>query len=221
MSALNRPSPAFQELPARTRISGKGEPLRIARSKTHSVPAAATAGGRRRSALCAEPVTSSSSLSAKAPSSQQNNKPFIENKNVWEELACLLFVDVEEEPNRLKEYVQWVTVLRVGCPSFVGAAAAKLVYPSLAMAIAHQISDSGVFAVVASDASQYIQNVLTTSGLVFSLLVGQTYFFMVSIRFWCLSGYISSFFQDRLGEASLHFVVHNTAPACSFCVSHA
>jgi len=32
--------------------------------------------------------------------------------------------------------------------------------------------------VVAQDASQYIQNILTTSGLIFSLLVGQTYYFM-------------------------------------------
>jgi len=38
--------------------------------------------------------------------------------------------------------------------------------------------DAGVLAVVSQDASQYIQNILTTSGLVFSLLVGQTFYFM-------------------------------------------
>jgi hypothetical protein len=38
--------------------------------------------------------------------------------------------------------------------------------------------DKAVFDVIANDYSQYIQNILTTSGLVFSLLVGQTYYFM-------------------------------------------
>jgi hypothetical protein len=48
----------------------------------------------------------------------------------------------------------------------------------VAIALANLINDSGVFAVVAQDSSQYIQNILTTSGLTFSLLVGQTYYFM-------------------------------------------
>lgn len=75
-------------------------------------------------------------------------------------------------------YAQIVSALRVGMPSLLMAITAKTVYPVIAMFLANSINDSGVFAVVAQDASQYIQNILTTSGLVFSLLVGQTYYFM-------------------------------------------
>lgn len=75
-------------------------------------------------------------------------------------------------------YTQIVSALRVGIPSLLMAITAKLIYPSIALSLANAIDDSGVFAVVAQDASQYIQNILTTSGLVFSLLVGQTYYFM-------------------------------------------
>jgi hypothetical protein len=58
------------------------------------------------------------------------------------------------------------------------AASSSIAYPYVAIALANLINDSGVFAVVAQDSSQYIQNILTTSGLIFSLLVGQTYYFM-------------------------------------------
>ncbi|KAL3943226.1 MAG: hypothetical protein SGBAC_002716 [Bacillariaceae sp.] len=69
-------------------------------------------------------------------------------------------------------------MLRVGVPSFFLAASSHIAYPTVAIALANVINDSGVFAVVSQDSSQYIQNVLTTSGLTFSLLVGQTYYFM-------------------------------------------
>ena len=58
------------------------------------------------------------------------------------------------------------------------AASANIAYPHVALTLANLINDSGVFAVVAQDASQYIQNILTTSGLTFSILIGQTYYFM-------------------------------------------
>jgi len=107
------------------------------------------------------------------------------NNNIWERMARVLVSDDDDgdssSTSRMNEFVQYVTVLRVGVPSFLGAAFAKLVYPDVAMMVANSLlhDDSGVFAVVAQDASQYIQNILTTSGLVFSLLVGQTYYFMV------------------------------------------
>jgi hypothetical protein len=63
-------------------------------------------------------------------------------------------------------------------PAWGYAVVAKTFYPSIALLIASQIHDAGVFAVVAQDASQFIQNISTTSGLVFSILIGQTYYFM-------------------------------------------
>jgi hypothetical protein len=101
---------------------------------------------------------------------------------IWEQMARPTWdkrQTIESlSPTQLNDYVQYISILRVGIPALAYATVAKLVYPSVAMAIATTINDSGVFAVVAQDASQYIQNILTTSGLVFSILVGQTYYFM-------------------------------------------
>jgi hypothetical protein len=87
---------------------------------------------------------------------------------------------LDSNPSELQHYVQYVTLFRVGLPSLALAGLAQVLYPTVAMFLAHTViqDDAGVFAVVAQDASQYIQNILTTSGLIFSLLVGQTYYFM-------------------------------------------
>jgi hypothetical protein len=80
--------------------------------------------------------------------------------------------------DKFKSYTNLVSSLRVGIPSLFLAASAKIAYPTISMMLATAINDDGVFSVVAQDASQYIQNILTTSGLTFSLLIGQTYYFM-------------------------------------------
>ena len=109
-------------------------------------------------------------------------------ESIWEKLAsAIVKVDYDAAGNPLdtatfKQYVQIVSTLRVGIPSLVTATISKLAYPGMSMAVAAVIHDPAVFDVVANDYSQYIQNVLTTSGLVFSLLIGQTYYFMVRIR---------------------------------------
>ena len=115
--------------------------------------------------------------------STTSNDDSIQTTNIWED-APLTLVNIPDDRapslDELKDFVQWVSILRVGAPALGLATSAKIAYPIVALTLAHLIDDSGVFAVVAQDASQYIQNVLTTSGLVFSLLVGQTYYFMVS-----------------------------------------
>eukprot|EP00529_Nitzschia_sp_RCC80_P022433 CAMPEP_0113502666 /NCGR_PEP_ID=MMETSP0014_2-20120614/33696_1 /TAXON_ID=2857 /ORGANISM="Nitzschia sp." /LENGTH=493 /DNA_ID=CAMNT_0000397509 /DNA_START=27 /DNA_END=1508 /DNA_ORIENTATION=- /assembly_acc=CAM_ASM_000159 len=83
-----------------------------------------------------------------------------------------------ENLEQIKSYTNFISLLRVGIPSAFFAASAKIAYPTVAMMLAAAINDDGVFGVVAQDASQYIQNILTTSGLTFSLIVGQTYYFM-------------------------------------------
>ena len=78
----------------------------------------------------------------------------------------------------VRKYLQYVTLLRVGVPAALWSTFMGFMYPQIALVIAHAINDSDVFNVVANDYSQYIQNILTTSGLTFSLLVGNTYYFL-------------------------------------------
>merc|ERR1719183_20089 len=58
------------------------------------------------------------------------------------------------------------------------AASAGISYVPLSLQLADIIDDSAAFSVIAQDSSQYIQNILTTCGLTFSILVGQTFYFM-------------------------------------------
>lgn len=100
-------------------------------------------------------------------------------ESIWEQMARVFHPgDISKDIEATRAYTQTVTMLRVGVPSFFMAASSHIAYPTIAIALANVINDSGVFAVVSQDSSQYIQNVLTTSGLTFSLLVGQTYYFM-------------------------------------------
>ena len=69
------------------------------------------------------------------------------------------------------------TLVRVGLPAILLAALGKVSYPTIAMLLVGLENDDGVLAVLSQDASQYVQNILTTSGLLFSILVGYTYYF--------------------------------------------
>ena len=86
--------------------------------------------------------------------------------------------DLLQNPADYSSYTSTISLFRIIIPSFALSAFFKVTYPTIATILAARIDDSGVFAVVAQDASQYIQNILTTSGLLFSILVGQTYYFM-------------------------------------------
>lgn len=77
-----------------------------------------------------------------------------------------------------KSNVQLVTMLRVGLPSILAGVVSTLAFPGLAMFLATIMNDAGVFAVLSQDSSQFVQNFLTVAGLLFSILVGQTYYFM-------------------------------------------
>ena len=83
---------------------------------------------------------------------------------------------IETEGDKFQ--VQLVTLLRVGIPSILGGIAAFFVFPWLALTLATLMNDAGVFAVLSQDSSQFVQNFLTVGGLLFSILVGQTYYFM-------------------------------------------
>jgi hypothetical protein len=76
--------------------------------------------------------------------------------------------------------VQLVTLFRVGIPSIAAGIIATLIFPAMAMGLTSCLGGSGTGAlqVLSQDSSQFVQNFLTVSGLLFSILVGQTYYFM-------------------------------------------
>ena len=127
--------------------------------------------------------SASTTLLSSSSSETPLETTFEKEISIWEKLANGLYPgDFSDDFERTKAYANTVSLLRVGIPSLSFAASAKISYPFVAIALANAIDDSGVFAVVSQDASQYIQNILTTSGLTFSILLGQTYYFMYQVR---------------------------------------
>ena len=109
----------------------------------------------------------------------------VEASTIWEKMALNLVdgADASSQllptnPADLKEFTQTVTLLRTGAPALAIAATLSLLYTPASLQLASIIDDSDAFNVIANDASQYIQNILTTCGLTFSILVGQTFYFM-------------------------------------------
>ncbi len=70
------------------------------------------------------------------------------------------------------------TIVRVVAPSILAGVVAFFAFPSLSLWLCSLFQDQGVFAVLSQDSSQFVQNFLSVSSLLFSILVGQTYYFM-------------------------------------------
>ena len=77
-----------------------------------------------------------------------------------------------------KIMTQVLTLVRVGIPSLMAGIAGFLLFPAMSLFLCSVWNDAGVFAVLSQDSSQFVQNFLTVAGLLFSILVGQTYYFM-------------------------------------------
>ena len=77
-----------------------------------------------------------------------------------------------------RQNMQFFTLLRVSIPSIVAGVLATLAFPSLALGLVRLVSEQGALTVLSTDSSQFVQNFLTVAGLLFSILVGQTYYFM-------------------------------------------
>jgi len=111
--------------------------------------------------------------------STEVSAPVPSSSSIWEDFARRFYPDdFSRDIATSKDFAQTVTLLRVCIPSLFLAVSAGIAYPTVAVWLAGLINDSDVFTVVAQDSSQYIQNILTTSGLIFSILIGQTYYFM-------------------------------------------
>lgn len=133
----------------------------------------------------ARPVTTKACGSVSSTTNLWSSETSSEGElSIYESLAKSFYSDDDLVDNfeGQKSYTNTISLLRVGIPSLFIAASAKISYPFVALALANAINDSGAFAVISQDASQYIQNILTTSGLTFSILVGQTYYFMYQVR---------------------------------------
>jgi len=91
-------------------------------------------------------------------------------------LTTPALAEIKTDQDRLA--VQMVTLLRVGVPSLLAGFIGTFAFPGIALFLATIMNDAGVFAVLSQDSSQFVQNFLTVTGLLFSILVGQTYYFM-------------------------------------------
>lgn len=81
-------------------------------------------------------------------------------------------------PPPLQFQVQAETLGRILVPSAISSLVAAFLFPPLSLGLSYLINDAATFAVLSVDSSQFVQNFLTITGLTFSILVGQTYYFM-------------------------------------------
>jgi hypothetical protein len=156
----------------------------------------------------AAPHTSISSSSSSSSSSNNNNNPsrsrfrqqtvlsMTSNKSrdIWQTLKTSvsqtasiqaihpLYRSVQTP--RERRAMQLATLARVGVPSIVMGIVATLTFPSLSLGLTSWITQispndaAGALTVLSTDSSQFVQNFLTVAGLLFSILVGQTFYFM-------------------------------------------
>jgi hypothetical protein len=132
-----------------------------------------------------------SSSSSSDPSGETQNGTF------WSRIASLFSQTAAEKSSTSysevlsgadRRRVQLITLIRVGIPSVVAGVVSTYLFPAFALGLATLMNDAGVFAVLSQDSSQFVQNFLTVSGLLFSILVGQTVRFgQLHSSFCCLS----------------------------------
>eukprot|EP00584_Thalassiosira_punctigera_P018295 CAMPEP_0172548940 /NCGR_PEP_ID=MMETSP1067-20121228/18128_1 /TAXON_ID=265564 ORGANISM="Thalassiosira punctigera, Strain Tpunct2005C2" /NCGR_SAMPLE_ID=MMETSP1067 /ASSEMBLY_ACC=CAM_ASM_000444 /LENGTH=464 /DNA_ID=CAMNT_0013336245 /DNA_START=17 /DNA_END=1411 /DNA_ORIENTATION=- len=83
-----------------------------------------------------------------------------------------------EEAAPFRYRIQVETLGRILLPSLLSSVLAFFLFPPMSLGLSYLINDAATFAVLSVDSSQFIQNFLTVTGLTFSILVGQTYYFM-------------------------------------------
>jgi len=126
---------------------------------------------------------SSSSNENTETNNTKNNVP------LWKKIAAALSqtaaikLKVNEPYNNIlspsdKLGVQLLTLIRVGIPAIFAGVVGMLIFPAMSLFLASILNDPGVFKVLSLDSSQFVQNYLTVASLLFSILVGQTYYFM-------------------------------------------
>jgi hypothetical protein len=97
------------------------------------------------------------------------------------------------------QQLQLETLQRILLPSLLASVTSALFFPPLSLLLSYLIADSATFAVLSVDSSQFVQNFLTVTGLTFSILVGQTYYFMYQQQ----ESVFNSLFQEVTEAKSL------------------
>jgi len=69
------------------------------------------------------------------------------------------------------------TLLRVVLPSLVAGVGAALIFPAISLFL-KTFLDAGELSILGNDSSQFVQNFVTVNGLLFSILAGNTYYFL-------------------------------------------
>mmetsp|Transcript_17681 Transcript_17681/g.26834 ORF Transcript_17681/g.26834 Transcript_17681/m.26834 type:complete len:421 (+) Transcript_17681:155-1417(+) len=133
------------------------------------------------------PTTSKLATSIKLRSLFASNSDLESNNgNIpkWKKAAAVFSQTAAVEVNEPfsttndRRSIQLMTFIRVGIPSVLAGIIGTFLFPGLSLFLASIMNDTGVFKVLSVDSSQFVQNFLTVAGLLFSILVGQTYYFM-------------------------------------------
>ena len=111
---------------------------------------------------------------------QSSSTTETDKKKHWRQALAVIFSQRAAARNfsgdaSEQQSMQIFTLLRVSIPSILAGIVATLTFPGLSMGLATLMNDAGVFTVLSTDSSQFVQNFLTVAGLLFSILVGQTY----------------------------------------------
>lgn len=139
-------------------------------------------------------------LQRRATDTNSSERIITDNLSFWEKAAQNFVADdYASNAAELRKYVQILTIIRVGIPSFVAGVGATVVYPDLSMYLASVIDSKEALDVVANDYSQYIQNILTTCGLMFTIMTGYTYYFLYQQQ----EAIYNSFFHEVSVASSL------------------
>jgi len=89
--------------------------------------------------------------------------------------------DKKDNNARLRERLKLglITFGRVAVPAIISGIIAFFAFPVLALWLVGLFpTNAGVLTVLSTDSSQFVQNFLSVASLLFSILVGQTYYFM-------------------------------------------
>jgi len=81
-------------------------------------------------------------------------------------------------PPQISSSLQRQTLFRIGIPSIVSGLLATCAFPFVSFHLASLLQDRSVFHVLATDASAYVQNFLSVTGLLYGLILGETFSFV-------------------------------------------
>ncbi|KAL3945488.1 MAG: hypothetical protein SGBAC_000459 [Bacillariaceae sp.] len=125
------------------------------------------------------------SLRASSTARQEDKEEDEDGPNILEKVAAIFSTKAAAKvskkygkPAPITQNVGLLTLIRVGIPSLLSGILAFYAFPGLSLWLCSMWNEAGVFAVLSQDSSQFVQNFLTVAGLLFSILVGQTYYFM-------------------------------------------